>query len=177
MRTIKNRVNLFIITLLFCLVSIEVAQAKDGIEMAGEILQLALPATAAGLTLGFHDREGFLQLSESGALTLGVTYGMKYALDAQRPNGGDHSFPSAHTSTSFAAAEFIRGRYGWSYGIPAYAVASFVGYSRVESKQHHTSDVIAGAVVGIGSSYLFTTTYKGWQVQPQVGSSFIWGRW
>jgi membrane-associated phospholipid phosphatase len=97
---------------------------------------------------------------------------MKYTIDAERPNGGDHSFPSGHTSTSFASAEFIRGRYGWSYGIPAYVVASFVGYSRVESKQHHTRDVIAGAVIGIGSSYLFTTPYKGWQIQPLVGSSF-----
>ncbi|MGB7512289.1 MAG: hypothetical protein WBP54_13510, partial [Pelodictyon phaeoclathratiforme] len=60
-------------TLLFCLVSIDVVQAKDGVERAGEILRLALPATAAGLTLAFHDREGFVQLSKSGALTLGVS--------------------------------------------------------------------------------------------------------
>ncbi len=172
MRNFKCRINLFIISFLFCLMFSDTADAKDGIETAGEVFQLVLPATAAGLTLGFHDSEGFWQLSKSGALTLGVTYGMKYALDAQRPNGGDHSFPSGHTSTSFAAAEFLRGRYGWSYGIPAYVVASFVGYSRVESKQHHTRDVIAGAVIGIGSSYLLTTPYKGWQIQPQVGSAF-----
>ncbi|TLU88073.1 MAG: phosphatase PAP2 family protein [Chlorobium sp.] len=172
MRNIKNRVNLFFMTLFFCLVLIDAAQAKDGIETAGEILHLALPASAAGLTLVFKDREGFVQLSEAGTLTLGVTYGMKYAIDVRRPNGGDHSFPSAHTSTSFATAEFIRGRYGWSYGIPAYVVASFVGYSRVKSKQHHTCDVIAGAVIGMGSGYLFTTPYNGWQIQPLVGSSF-----
>ena len=166
------RAHVIFMSLLFCLVLSDAAEASDGVERAGEILQLALPATAAGLALAFHDRDGFVQFSESGAVTLGVTYGLKYSIDATRPNGGQHSFPSGHTSTSFASAEFIRGRYGWSYGIPAYIAASFVGYSRVESKQHHTRDVIAGAVIGIGSSYLFTTPYKGWRLEPQVGSAF-----
>lgn len=172
MKNFGYRVHLLFMSFLFFIMVIDSAEAKNGIEMAGDVFQLVLPATAGGLTLAFHDQEGFVQLSKSGALTMGVTYGMKYAIDAERPNGGEHSFPSGHTSTSFASAEFIRGRYGWSYGIPAYVLASFVGYSRIESKQHHTRDVIAGAVIGIGSSYLFTTPYKGWQVQPLVGSSF-----
>jgi membrane-associated phospholipid phosphatase len=172
MRNFTYRVHVLFMCLLFSFVLSDAADASDGVERAGEILQLALPATAAGIALAFHDRDGFFQLSESGALTLCLTYGMKYSIDATRPNGGDHSFPSGHTSTSFASAEFIRERYGWSYGIPAYIAASFVGYSRVESKQHRTLDVIAGAVIGIGSSYLFTTPYKGWHLEPQVGSAF-----
>ena len=62
----------------------------------------------------------------------------------------------------------MRKRYGWEYGIPAYVAATFVAYSRVESDQHYTRDVIAGAVIGIVSSYLFTDSYKGWQIQPDV---------
>ena len=50
----------------------------------------------------------------------------------------------------------MRERYGWGYGVPAYALASFVGYSRVESRQHYAPDVIAGAAIGILSSCLFT---------------------
>ncbi len=156
---------------LFSLVFADTARASDGIETAGEILQLVLPAGAAGLALSRHDHEGLEQLAESGALTLAVTYGLKYTIPAKRPNGGDHSFPSGHTSVSFASAEFIRERYGWNYGIPAYVIASFVGYSRVESNQHHTRDVLAGAVIGIGSSYLFTTPYKAWNIRPAVTSS------
>jgi hypothetical protein len=34
------------------------ALAGDGIETAGDILQLALPTAAAGLTLGYSDFEG-----------------------------------------------------------------------------------------------------------------------
>jgi membrane-associated phospholipid phosphatase len=106
------------------------------------------------------------------ALSLGISYGLKYAIDEKRPNGKSYSFPSVHTSASFTSAEFLRKRYGWEYGIPAYAIATFVAYSRVEAKQHYVHDVIAGAVIGIGSSYLFTRPYKGWYVQPVVDTKF-----
>ena len=138
--------------------------AADNIQTAGDVLQFVLPATAAGLTLGHRDGQGALQLGESLAVTLGVTYALKYGLDAKRPNGGGQSFPSGHTSISFSAAEFMRKRYGWEYGVPAYAAASFVAYSRVESRQHHPQDVVAGAGIGILSSYIFTKPYKGWRV-------------
>ena len=149
-----------------------VARASDGIETAGDILQFVLPATAGGLTLGFQDYRGTLQFGESAGLTLGVTYALKYTVNETRPNGGTHSFPSAHTSISFSAAEFMRKRYGWEYGIPAYAAASFVAYSRVEANEHYPHDVIAGAAIGIASSYLFTRPYKGWHVQAEAGDKY-----
>jgi membrane-associated phospholipid phosphatase len=143
--------------------------AGDAIETAGDILQFVLPATAAGLTLGHRDWTGTLEFGESAGMTLGITYGLKYTVDETRPNGGSHSFPSAHTSISFSAAEFMRKRYGWEYGIPAYAAASFVAYSRVESREHHPHDVIAGASIGIVSSFIFTKPYKGFEVKTEAG--------
>jgi len=148
--------------------------AGDSIEKAGDVLSILLPATGAGLTLGFRDGQGAVQFVESTALTLGVTYGLKYAVDEERPNGGSYSFPSGHTSISFSSAEFIRKRYGWGYGVPAYVAASFVAYSRVESGQHYTHDVIAGAVIGIVSSYVFTTPFIGLQIQPDTDGRY-WG--
>jgi membrane-associated phospholipid phosphatase len=142
------------------------AFAKDGIETAGDILQYVLPATAAGLTLAHKDGQGALQFGEAAALTL------KYTVDEKRPNGGKESFPSGHTSISFASAEFMRKRYGWEYGVPAYALASFVAYSRVESGQHHAHDVIAGAAIGIASSYIFTRPYAGWNVELQADGKY-----
>src|SRR5436190_8546933 len=79
--------------------------AADAIQTAGDVLQFVLPATAAGLTLGYHDGEGALQLGESLAVTLGVTYALKYSVNERRPNGGSQSFPSGHTSISFSSAE------------------------------------------------------------------------
>ena len=172
MRHCINRANISVVMLLFCLIFSDAAEANDGVETAGSIIQLVLPASATGLTLASHDQEGFIQLTESGILTLGITYGLKYTISETRPNGGQHSFPSGHSSTSFASAEFIRERYGWSCGIPAYLAASFVGYSRVESKEHYTRDVIAGALIGIGSSLLFTSPNTQWNAHPLVGSSF-----
>jgi len=162
-----------IATLLFCLTARVDARAADNIETAGDILQYVLPATAGGLTLGYQDYQGTLQFGESAALTLGTTYALKYAVNERRPNGGSGSFPSAHASISFSAAEFMRKRYGWEYGIPAYAAASFVAYSRVEAREHYPHDVIAGAAIGIASSYLFTRPYKGWHIQAEGDASYI----
>ena len=75
---------------------------------------------------------------------MAVVYVLKPIVDRQRPDGGSQSFPSGHSASAFAGAAFLQRRYGWSYGAPAYAVATFVAYSRVESKRHWTSDVIAG---------------------------------
>ncbi len=139
--------------------------AADAQRRAGDVLQVVLPATAGAVTLGHRDGKGARQLVESLALTLGVTYALKYGIDAKRPNGGGQSFPSGHTSVSFSAAEFMRTRYGWRYGLPSYAAASFVAYSRVASRYHHTRDVIAGAGIGVLSSAIFTRPYQGWQMR------------
>jgi len=159
-------------TLFLLLLGLLSAPAKDGIETAGDILQFVLPGTAAGLTFIYWDGPGALQFGASAGVTLGVTYLLKYTVDERRPNGGSESFPSGHTSISFASAEFMRKRYGWEYGVPAYALASFVAYSRVESGQHHPHDVIAGAAIGIASSYIFTRPYHGWNVQLQADGKY-----
>ena len=168
---ILRTIILLFVILNFIAAGVDV-RADDGIETAGNILTIALPVAAAGLTLGLWDGQGALELGESAALTLGISYGLKYTIDETRPNGESYSFPSNHTSISFASAEFIRKRYGWEYGIPAYIAATFVGYSRVESKEHYTHDVIAGAAIGIGSSYLFTQPYKGWQIKPEIDHAY-----
>jgi membrane-associated phospholipid phosphatase len=177
MRPIPHRQNSrFIILSILLILSLVVnsnTNASDEIERAGDILQFVLPATAAGMTLIHKDLDGTIQFAESAALTMGVTYGLKYTVDAERPNGGKYSFPSGHTSISFASAEFIRKRYGWEYGIPAYAVASFVGYSRVEANQHYTRDAVAGAAIGILSSFLFTDPYQNVHVQLTGDSQSI----
>ncbi len=75
-----------------------------------------------------------------------------------RPDGSDqYSFPSGHTATAFAAAEFMRQEYKdvspW-YGIAGYAAAAATGYLRIQNNRHWMSDVVAGAGVGIISTRL-----------------------
>ena len=143
------------------------SHALDGIETTGDVLQYVLPAAAAGLTLAYRDGQGALEFGESAGVTLAATFALKYGINEKRPNGGHQSFPSGHASISFSSAEFMRKRYGWEYGIPAYTAASFVAYSRVEARQHHPHDVVAGAAIGIASSFIFTRPYAGWQLQAE----------
>jgi membrane-associated phospholipid phosphatase len=148
----------------FAAIDCRMLSAADDTQTAGNVLACVLSAAAGGMVLGYCDGEGALQLGESVALAFGVTYALKYSVDEQRPGGGKLSFPSGHTAFSFSVAEFMRRRYGWEYGVPAYAAASFVAYSRVKSHQHYTQDVLAGAGIGILSGYVLTKPYKGWLV-------------
>jgi membrane-associated phospholipid phosphatase len=139
----------------------------DPIENAGNVLLIALPATAVGFSLYNRDINGLLEYGASALLTDAVTVSLKNGVHELRPNRSDYlSFPSGHSSTTFAAAEFIRKRYGWEFGVAAYALASFTAYSRIESKEHYFHDVAAGAAIGVSSSYLFTRPFHRFQIQP-----------
>ena len=146
---------------------------------AGDMLLIGVPLVALGMTFFFDDSRASsssLRLDgasgfDSDALihlnghprhdlmlamgrTLLATYTLKYSVNEERPNGEDsHSFPSGHTSVSFAGAEFIRKEYGWGWGIPAYLAAGFVGYSRVNAREHYSWDVVTGAAIGILSNH------------------------
>jgi hypothetical protein len=80
----------------------------------------------------------------------------------KRPNGEMRSFPSGHTSFTFAMAHFMHKEYGelsrW-YSIGAYTCAATVGIMRVAKNAHWFSDVVAGAGVGILSTELVYLTH------------------
>ncbi len=126
------------------------------IERGGDIGSLILPAGAVAGTLFTKDYRGLAQFTEAFTSAMGLVYILKPTIDRTRPDGGRQSFPSGHTASAFAGAAFLQRRYGWRLGAPAYGIAAFVGYSRVEAKRHYTSDVIAGAAIGIGTNFIFT---------------------
>jgi membrane-associated phospholipid phosphatase len=139
----------------------------DGLTNTGDVMAYVLPVAALSMTAYLKDREGAWQLTESVGITMGVAVALKYTVRSTRPNGDPYSFPSGHAAISFSSAEYIRKRYGWEYGVPAYALASFVGFSRVRAHEHYFKDVAAGAGIGILTTYLITTPYKGWHIQPE----------
>lgn len=134
---------------------------SPGIETSGDIFLYGLPASALATTLILKDKEGTWQFTKGFVVNTAVTVALKYGINKRRPfNSGYQAFPSGHTSITFQSASFIQMRYGWKYGIPAYALAAWTGYSRVNATRHDEYDVLAGAVVGIGSSLLFTDRYE-----------------
>lgn len=139
---------------------IEVTGSRKAVRTSGDVGAILLPVAGLTAILINKDWQGLKQGVFAGATTLGVTYTLKYIVKKDRPDHSDrHSFPSMHTSVSFTAASFIQRRYGWKWGIPAYVVSSYVGWSRVYGKKHDWWDVAAGAAIGIGSSYIFTRPF------------------
>ena len=148
-------------TLVFA-ISSGTAQAKnDGIETAGDVIKLALPAAGAVLNLVHQDADGALQLGVSVVGSYGTSFLLQQIIKERRPDhSGKDSFPSDSTAVAFAAASSMQVRYGWDYGLPAYALAAFVGYSRVAAEKHHWYDVAAGAAIGLGIGQLVTSRYQ-----------------
>lgn len=151
---------LFYLLLPFCFIEPSFAQ-KETVETIGDVILLTLPTAALGSTVLLEDYEGTLQMAEGMITNVLLTHGLKVTVNKPRPDLSDNrSFPSGHTSITFQGASFIQRRYGWKYGVPAYALAVFTGYSRVHADKHDGWDVLAGAIVGIGSTYIFTSPYQ-----------------
>jgi len=141
--------------------------ARDSTETAGDILATLMPAATVGATYYLHDDEGRWQFGKAFVSSFAVTLSLKASIDKERPDGSDnHSFPSGHSTAAFQTAHFIARRYGWSYGLPAYFGAAYVGYSRVEAKKHYNADVLAGAAIGMIGSEYFTTRWEGVTLAP-----------
>lgn len=152
------------------LVAAPLKQARANSDTAADVLRVALPAAAFGMTQYLADDEGTTQFYYSFASTVAATYALKTAVHKKRPDGSDNdAFPSGHTSMAFQGAAFLQQRYGWQYGAPAYALATYVGYSRVKNDHHDTADVLTGALIGMAASYYFAEPFYGVQVTPTAG--------
>jgi len=135
-----------------------VSHGQQIIEDLGHYTQLGLPLSALGISLIKGDKSGTIQLVKSFAIETAVVILLKKGIDRTRPNGGRFSFPSGHTAISFMSSTYLWKRYGWEYGLPSTILAAFVGYSRfgIDEPVHFFSDVVAGSIIGIGSSWIFT---------------------
>ena len=119
-------------------------------------------------------------LGQAWILNYALTEAIKAAVNRTRPDGADnHSFPSGHTSSSFAWASVAAHYYGKTVGIPSYIVATLIAVSRVERGKHFPSDVVFGATIGLISGF---TAVRGsehfgerrrWTLLPSVGPNHV----
>ncbi len=147
------------------------ASSQDDWATASDVGVGSLVLWSIGVPAIRGDTQGALQAGASDAVAFGLAQGLKQAFPEQRPDGsGNDSFPSGHTATAFAAATSILERRGPAEGIPALALASFVGLARVQADKHHWYDVVAGAAIGSGSGLLITRHRK-----PDAPLVMLWG--
>ena len=136
------------------------AQSREAVGTSTDIAMFAPAVAGATVALVKKDYEGLLQLGGSLAVSVAASYALKYTVKKERPDGSDnHAFPSNHTGFSFAGATFLQKRYGWKWGVPAYLVSGYVAWGRIYAKRHDVWDVLAGAAIGVGSGFLFTTPF------------------
>lgn len=176
--TLRHRSRAAIAALLFCVAWLLVASpgVAGTSEDAGDALRLAIPAAALALTVKRGDRTGRRQLYRSFAANVGATLALKSLVDDERPDGGgDDAFPSGHASMAFHGAAFIHRRYGWKRAWPAYALAGYVGLSRLDADEHDEADVIGGAVLGAAAAFVLADPHPDRRavVVPAAGPGFV----
>jgi membrane-associated phospholipid phosphatase len=128
--------------------------------------------TIGTLAYGFIKKDKTIQqngyeLVISSAINIAATQILKVTVNRTRPAdrypnevfvnspSSGKSFPSGHTSQAFATATTLTLQYKkWYVWVPAYLWAGSVGYSRMYLGKHYPTDVLAGAIIGAGSSYL-----------------------
>jgi lipid A 1-phosphatase len=132
------------------------------LRFTNTIAQIAIPVIE-------RDPVGMMQLLYVGVSTTLATHGLKHLLDhvtvwgtqlGERPSGGRHNMPSGHSSMASCALYFVCRRYGWHHALYMLPVTLLTMFARVELNVHTASAVIAGALVGILMSALFTSKRK-----------------
>ncbi len=98
------------------------------------------------------------------------TYAIKFAVNRTRPNGDPRSFPSGHSSATFATATVVHRHYGLKAALAFYALGVYTSAARIHDRKHWLSDTVMGATVGIaaGRAVTFHLGQHPVQVTPAV---------
>jgi membrane-associated phospholipid phosphatase len=139
---------------------------NDAFWSAGQVLGLgyvqigaAVGTWGIGRMVDRHGRAAHvgLDLLRAQVVTQTLTYGLKYSVQRDRPDGtSGYAFPSGHASTTFASAAVLQRHFGWKAGVPTYALATYVAASRLHDNRHYLSDVVFGSALGLAAGYTVT---------------------
>jgi membrane-associated phospholipid phosphatase len=131
-------------------------EIAGGLTVGDEYGNLTLQVPLAVAWWGIGAAKGSRRASAAGRDLLRAqisatswTYAIKYAVRRTRPNGDPRAFPSGHSSATFATATVLHTHYGWTAGLPFYALGVYTAASRIHDRKHWLSDTVMGAAVGI----------------------------
>jgi len=148
-----------------------------------------------GKSFGFKPKNDFqhqtINIIVANTIGAAVFTSLKYTVKEERPDQlDDLSFPSGHTSIAFTNAALLYYEYKDSnvwYASSGFLFATATGILRIANNRHYTSDVLAGAGIGLASGLIVsywnpfksvtfgkknkTTAF----VYPQIGSQIGMG--
>jgi undecaprenyl-diphosphatase len=147
------------------------------VSSSAKPLAVAAPISLFAVSLIKKDKQlraNAYKMVGSLVITAVLTEGIKRTVNRDRPfvtyplevfpNSIDEtgkSMPSGHTAFAFTTATSLFSAYPkWYVGLPLYAWATSVSYSRLYLGQHYPSDVLMGAVVGTGSALASNWLYE-----------------
>ena len=148
----------------------EMHELSKAFSHSGPALAVGVP-TAMGIYALIKKDEPLLKdaiyIGTSVIEAVGLTYGLKYTFDRQRPYEkypglitpidpeDSPSFPSGHTAAAFSLATSLSITYPKWYVIAPSAVwACGVGLARINQGVHYPSDVLTGAAIGVGCAFV-----------------------
>ena len=147
----------------------DIHDLSRGLSHSGLILPVGIP-TAMGVYAIIKKDQPLLKdaiyIGTTVIEAVGVTYGLKYAFDRERPYvkypdkihpiepEDSPSFPSGHTAAAFSLATSLSITYPKWYVIAPSAVwACGVGMARMNQGVHYPSDVLTGTAIGVGCGF------------------------
>ncbi|RDU57227.1 PAP2 family protein [Helicobacter sp. MIT 00-7814] len=167
--------------ILLCALFPHISHAKSGFEYFGDSMQV-LPFVMMAYSYYIDDMQGVKEQALGAGATLLTTHAIKQgfvilsrsdedlARISQRPNNGSFDgFPSGHTSFSFSSVGFAHKRYGWKVALPLGVLSTLTGISRIHAERHTTTQVITGAILGYGLSYLLASKLESQNIALSVG--------
>lgn len=148
-----------------------------------------------GKSFGFKPKNNFQQqtinIIVANAIDAAVFTTLKYTVKEERPDQSDDlSFPSGHTAIAFTNAALLYYEYKDSnlwYASSGFLFATATGILRIANNKHYTSDVLAGAGVGLAAGLIVSywnpfqsVTFRKKKkttafVYPQIGSQIGMG--
>lgn len=152
-------------TALYCIYENDKRVLLDNLFVFGEIM-IAQSAIAKWTKTLTHRYRPFV-------------YDEDMSYDRKKQRNSQHSFYSMHSSTSFSAATFGYYYYQKLYGhniligTLLFGSASATAILRVASAQHFPSDVIVGAIVGSGISYVICRYHQNKKLKLSFGYDSI----
>lgn len=147
----------------------------DSLGKATNAIPLMLGAGTGLLWLGVGDEtasDTAWTALKSAGFTLGTEIATRSAFGRARPGdelGKNHfsgpsahasrsSFPSQHMGVAFALVTPFAERYGVNW---LYAAAGATAFGRIQQREHFTSDVVAGSLIGYGIGNLLLDQERG----------------